>query len=790
MAPLSLNLGALAASVHLESKLLTRTNGTRLLCLCFAAIAFLSVRVQLSEPLGTWTTARVTDYIREGLPIYQLLAMLWAALVASQDSSAGFEQLRRSYAYDEWRRVGAHLLPIIIGTAIMSSLTMAITSLPIVAQHAAPVRIGTLAASIPLVMWLKLAYASLLGYVLGIRVKSGIALYPTLLAVWFVLGAAPIAYELGKRGAEWAAILGMTGDTGVRVVEAPVLAEDNLLRWSHCLVYMGLSAAVLAFSEYSICKWRYPMGATLSLFILALSMAVTAIGSWIFLTATHRRITVHKSEIKLIASLEKSMRTKPTGLLSDAAAARAVNPIRSYNLTAALDGARHRLTCTGDMVVINSSTNPQPSIFLTLRRNLKVSKAWLSDGTALLSELQVTRDGDFLAVKLPEPLAPGTSIRLSMSWSGRVEHWRRSFPGQFLSTSFHIAPNSVFIPEYYGWYPLPGLWQLAVSIYDGDGRLRDVSDQLIPLAPTPSAEKAQAQAPTFSIVVKGFGKTSVDTGLGRAGRGRVAGAYLMAGNRVSFTRNGILVSCYRDHQKAMQTVADMVARRWSFFSRLLSPNDEVNRADSAGLADLAGLVEEPSATFITKGGLPGQTGNIYIAEYFVKNNLDLSGETDEATDRRGIGRELTKMVIGRLLPHSATTVGSHTVIVDGIGLPYLVKSALTAYLSILFDESIKPGSYEKFMSAWRAAQSGGIVDMRQGIDIPPTPVSNGVIRALDCVMRESGLGGLERFLKFVLSQDSGKPLPIAADDEFRGAKVTWNNSLSASKSTLRQERAR
>lgn len=141
------------------------------------------------------------------------------------------------------------------------------------------------------------------------------------------------------------------------------------------------------------------------------------------------------------------------------AAAQPATPVRinRYDLSLAFAPAEHTVSIVGSLEVTNGGTAAITQIDLTLRSNFTVESLATADG----ERLDFERSGDRLTVQ--RPLAPGETVRLTGRWKGAVWQWgeNRGRRYQTRSLGAHVAPESIFLPATYGWYPIPGDIQLA-----------------------------------------------------------------------------------------------------------------------------------------------------------------------------------------------------------------------------------------------------------------------------------------------------------------------------------------
>lgn len=126
----------------------------------------------------------------------------------------------------------------------------------------------------------------------------------------------------------------------------------------------------------------------------------------------------------------------------------------NYDLAVTFTPESHGLAAQGSFDLTNTGSQPLEMVDLTLRQNLKLTRLQ-ADG----KDLAIRRRGDHITANLS--LAPGESRRLTAAWEGEVWQWRlRDGP----KLAAHVAPESIFLPAHYGWYPLPGRQYLTIRI--------------------------------------------------------------------------------------------------------------------------------------------------------------------------------------------------------------------------------------------------------------------------------------------------------------------------------------
>ena len=151
---------------------------------------------------------------------------------------------------------------------------------------------------------------------------------------------------------------------------------------------------------------------------------------------------------------------KPTGG-GDAPPVAVVN----YDLAFVL-GPAHSLAAEGTITVRNEGPSALESIPLTLNNVFTVDRVAAANGGRRVSGLG--RNGDFLDVRLGQPLAPGEVLPLTISYGGTARGLATDVD---LLTKFvaGVDEHGLWLPGGFGWYPVGGHQRLAGVVYRGRG---------------------------------------------------------------------------------------------------------------------------------------------------------------------------------------------------------------------------------------------------------------------------------------------------------------------------------
>lgn len=142
--------------------------------------------------------------------------------------------------------------------------------------------------------------------------------------------------------------------------------------------------------------------------------------------------------------------------------------VMDYELEVELDLAKGWLQGSVRMLGVNQGTVPLEELVFTLRRNFVVGSVTDRSG----QPLDYRREADTLMIRLPSVVAGAGEMELYVHYAGVVEHWRGD-RGQ-LHRAYHIAPDSVYLPSSYGWYPVAGEHVLAhVQTWEYGGRVHE-----------------------------------------------------------------------------------------------------------------------------------------------------------------------------------------------------------------------------------------------------------------------------------------------------------------------------
>ncbi len=286
----------------------------------------------------------------------------------------------------------------------------------------------TYAPSFALECFLGMAFAASIGWWVTIALGGRRLVYPLMALLWFALMAAP------------SLLSGLTpGFQLFRFMErvpGPVsevwgrLALGSLPRWfsvtyaGAVLMMMGLAAWRL-----QVGRTRRRQGTVLAVGLAGLAITLVGGGGY-FSVLGGWAATARADEAHHLATVGK---VKPAGEQAEF--------IEAYDLTADLsDPSSPRFTAS--LTVRNRLDRPVSELTFTLNRRFQVTGENLS------------RDADYVTVKLPQPLPSGEATGVKIEYGGPL--WMIKGSGTFPSVASFTAPGGVRLVPGSGWYPLGG----------------------------------------------------------------------------------------------------------------------------------------------------------------------------------------------------------------------------------------------------------------------------------------------------------------------------------------------
>lgn len=407
-------------------------------------------------------------------------------------------------------------------------------------------------------------------------------------AVGFALGSLPVHELAGYVGAiaYWVVGVALPMTQWPSLLFADLLAPQRYLPlntvgyfpngWlvlAHRLFGVGLGTSALALVWLLLSRTRrLSSWAATSILAIALAAVLTgAVGSEAIIARREREY----------AATEASRLSQLTGDVTSSSIR-----IGAYDLAATFAPAASSMAVTGSFDVTNAGTANLSGFDLTLRADYVVSRLIGPDGTAIPFQ----RAGDWLEVRLA--LAPGESTRLSAQWEGKVWQWgpkRGSGTGRYEGRSViaHIAPDSIYLPATYGWYPQPGRLALLEARLSEFGSYR-APDRVSGIPPA-----------TFALAVSGT-DLRVVTNAG----GEPAGLYLIGTQLETVVTDGVTITTSLTNRNRATALAAELARRAALLTDTVPPAGstlqlvEMPQAVADGLCMTTETSQTPGAVLV------------------------------------------------------------------------------------------------------------------------------------------------------------------------------------------------
>ncbi len=257
--------------------------------------------------------------------------------------------------------------------------------------------------------------------------------------------------------------------------------------------------------------------------------------------------------------------------------------VKNYHIDLVYD-AQNNASLGAELLV--NLTVPNDTLMFTLRRNLGVKKVMVAGTKTSWKQAVFVRQGDGLVVTLPNGETTGL-LRVKILYEGSIRHQR--FLAQGLSITYYfVGKEGAVLPAYYGWYPMPGRWQLSRALAPDEERPKELlavaeSFPVVDYIGNVIAEMAPNQAPSdfylrvtapagpqlFSnldrLKVTGQGGKQVVEFVGKGKRG----VLLVGGNLQQYERHGITFLVSPDYEAYLEPLAARLSERIKFFEKLV-----------------------------------------------------------------------------------------------------------------------------------------------------------------------------------------------------------------------------
>lgn len=248
-----------------------------------------------------------------------------------------------------------------------------------------------------------------------------------------------------------------------------------------------------------------------------------------------------------------------------------VSYVMDINLKTALNTA----DCVVKLVLKNTGHSQAQEIPLTLKSYYEVQHVTDSSGEELVWE----RQGDFVAVKLNEPLAAGATMEIALHYSGKVGEWFTDYDAQPRGLINFVSPAMTLLRSGHAWYPVLGK-NPVYSIAEYQSRWSNEPIQIL------SARNVSHLPASFSITVEIDRDMEVVTGLPlregidvSEGTGRkftffsssAQDAFLLAAPYVKIADQSTDVTAYcaKLHEENANTIITLVKDRTTFYENLI-----------------------------------------------------------------------------------------------------------------------------------------------------------------------------------------------------------------------------
>jgi len=416
-----------------------------------------------------------------------LAAQLWAVSTARRDLAAGTYPIHGALPYHSGQLVPARLTALIIpfgilallpaGTYAYQAWSKGITRSLIIEGA------GMFASYV-----IPVTFIILLGYWIGTWASGRIVyLYSSAIVLFLLLFAKPIAVKFISR--EWANFF----DIGFTDLKRNGFYSElwgfagGADYWLHHLVYSSLLVILFSGIVYRIqgirkeskgTRWFYPL-VSVSAVIIVMSF-INYSSLWKARnTSFEQNMAFYKNLVQ--ENPAKLNQAAIKAFLAGEDANESLNPLTeqhramlklgqryreltpaSYDLKVDIKD-KHQLQIQGTILLHNGGDEALDRFPLSLRHHFQVN-AISVDGRK--ASVQWEPGEDVLWVIPGKPVQPQTSLKLTISYGGKVDDWyyRKGSGGLdsfYWERRSFVDDDRMFLPGYYGWYPYPGTDRLA-----------------------------------------------------------------------------------------------------------------------------------------------------------------------------------------------------------------------------------------------------------------------------------------------------------------------------------------
>ncbi len=455
-----------------------------------------------------------------------LLLALLATMAAGRSIRQRVNEIVDSTSSRSWEMVFGQWLGFAAIAALISLFTVVVLTFRALQLG------GSFDLNTVLLFWLTLYFPNMLlgitvGLALGTFVPSLFISLPVTVGWWFLIGTLSDSGALPKLlPGIWAEVLDFTATTPV--VGSGSLGFFPFHRYlMNRLAQVGFILALLAVMVLLFKRWResnihwQPIAITL--------LAVITLGG----SMTGFALEIQEVRQSYLA------RWVPNGL--DGAAVQAErdawqakgadNPAvtaLSYDLDVTFEPAKHALAATAVLQVRNDGSQPLHELVFTLDDRMQVEGVyWNGDSV----ELVTSQGFSWRSLQLVEPLNPGATGTLKLSYSGEVWEWTTRWNEKDPELVAFISEQGIFLPPHLCWYPVPGLQNVVPML----GQYENMPEY----------------AADFRVTVSDSNQTTVTNLQPLANgtwTGRLPGLMVAAGDWITLDTDNITLLHVKDHQ--------------------------------------------------------------------------------------------------------------------------------------------------------------------------------------------------------------------------------------------------
>ncbi len=422
----------------------------------FWLLGVLGIALSLS---GYYFSTNVWEHLHRShtsdvLPLFSLGLAVWAVAVAGRERRERVSELVDCTPAVSWgmvfgRWLGVGILALgLSGTSVLVSLARVVAG-------------GGVLDLVSAVKWFALVegpvalFWATVGLVAGSLIQNGLIAVTAVLAVW--AGFTALETPMINATRSLPGPLGEMVDlTGVQYASTSSAVYGLLPVYRFALNRAGVLAftGLVLFAGALLFKRSREARPHLVPVVAALVCLATVAGAWFGLKAQDKTISQ-----ALAAGEDLRQKAVQSDLVPWSAQVSPGQRLTAYDITVTLEPSRHRMSALATVNVENSGPSPLEHVVFSLNPVFKVDRLTVGgDGyPATAGSPNWRTNGLWYDVALPGPLEAGRSLQMAISYSGTVYQWAFRWGDRDPELTEFIAPQGVFLPGFFGWYPLPGL---------------------------------------------------------------------------------------------------------------------------------------------------------------------------------------------------------------------------------------------------------------------------------------------------------------------------------------------